>query len=164
MFTCSTPWITAQQSDPPVKRPSKENDQASHLPICGSSTVTEHQSARSIAKLLGRSPSTVSREMSRNGGYLTGPDLKHGDDPCSKPLAKLSRREPPSLTLPAGIELTPVSCGYVGADDILVSLKTKTGDVVSHTLKTAAMVHMVNLSVALINGFTAQVLRDLGAL
>ena len=31
--------------------------------------VTAHQSARSIAKLLGRAPSTVSREMSRNGGY-----------------------------------------------------------------------------------------------
>ncbi|SIO61594.1 Helix-turn-helix domain-containing protein [Bradyrhizobium erythrophlei] len=31
--------------------------------------VTAHQSARSIAKLLGRSPSTLSREMSRNGGY-----------------------------------------------------------------------------------------------
>src|SRR6202795_1423379 len=31
--------------------------------------VMVHQSARSIAKLLGRSPSTVSREMSRNGGY-----------------------------------------------------------------------------------------------
>src|SRR6202162_4376576 len=31
--------------------------------------VTAHQSARSIAKMLGRSPSTVSREMSRNGGY-----------------------------------------------------------------------------------------------
>ena len=31
--------------------------------------VTVHQSARSIAKLLGRSPSTVSREMNRNGGY-----------------------------------------------------------------------------------------------
>ena len=30
---------------------------------------TAHQSARSMAKLLGRSPSTVSREMSRNGGY-----------------------------------------------------------------------------------------------
>ena len=30
--------------------------------------VTAHQSARSIARLLGRSPSTVSREMSRNGG------------------------------------------------------------------------------------------------
>src|SRR5450759_2279793 len=31
--------------------------------------ITAHQSARSIAKLLGHSPSTVSREMSRNGGY-----------------------------------------------------------------------------------------------
>jgi len=31
--------------------------------------ITAHQSARSIAKLLGRSPSTVSREMNRNGGY-----------------------------------------------------------------------------------------------
>jgi len=30
--------------------------------------VTAHQSARSMAKLLERSPSTVSREMSRNGG------------------------------------------------------------------------------------------------
>src|SRR5258705_6455706 len=29
---------------------------------------TAHQSARSMAKLLGRAPSTVSREMSRNGG------------------------------------------------------------------------------------------------
>src|SRR5471032_1191367 len=28
-----------------------------------------HQSARSMARLLGRSPSTVSRELSRNGGY-----------------------------------------------------------------------------------------------
>jgi IS30 family transposase len=31
--------------------------------------VTAHQSARSIAKVLGRSPATVSREISRNGGY-----------------------------------------------------------------------------------------------
>src|SRR5216683_1403933 len=31
--------------------------------------ITARQSARSVAKLLGRSPSTVSREMSRNGGY-----------------------------------------------------------------------------------------------
>jgi IS30 family transposase len=31
--------------------------------------ITAHQSARSMAKLLGRSPSTVSWEMSRNGGY-----------------------------------------------------------------------------------------------
>src|ERR1700690_446976 len=30
--------------------------------------ITAHQSARSMARLLGRSPSTVSREMGRNGG------------------------------------------------------------------------------------------------
>ena len=32
--------------------------------------VTAHQSARSIARLLGRSPSTVSREMSRNASHV----------------------------------------------------------------------------------------------
>ena len=32
--------------------------------------VTAHRSARSIAKLLGRSPSTVSREMSRNAAMI----------------------------------------------------------------------------------------------
>ena len=31
--------------------------------------VAAHQSARSMARLLGRSPSTVSRELKRNGGY-----------------------------------------------------------------------------------------------
>src|SRR5437660_10759708 len=31
--------------------------------------VSAHRSARWIAKLLGRSPATVSREMGRNGGY-----------------------------------------------------------------------------------------------
>src|ERR1700680_3394336 len=31
--------------------------------------ITAHQSARSMAKWLARSPSTVSREISRNGGY-----------------------------------------------------------------------------------------------
>ncbi len=31
--------------------------------------IAAHQSARSMAKLLGHSPSTVSREISRNGGY-----------------------------------------------------------------------------------------------
>src|SRR3974377_1426406 len=34
-----------------------------------SRAIAEYQSARSIAWLLGRSPSTVSREISRNGGY-----------------------------------------------------------------------------------------------
>src|ERR1035437_5933299 len=31
--------------------------------------IAAHQSARSMARLLGHSPSTVSREISRNGGY-----------------------------------------------------------------------------------------------
>ena len=31
--------------------------------------IAAHQSARSMARLLGRSPSTVSRELSRNGGH-----------------------------------------------------------------------------------------------
>src|ERR1700733_5618604 len=31
--------------------------------------IATHRSARSMARLLGRSPSTVSRELSRNGGY-----------------------------------------------------------------------------------------------
>ena len=31
--------------------------------------IAAHQSARSMARLLGRSPSTISRELSRNGGY-----------------------------------------------------------------------------------------------
>src|SRR5260370_41708880 len=35
-----------------------------------SSAIALDQSARSIARLLGRSPSSVSREISRNGGYV----------------------------------------------------------------------------------------------
>ena len=31
--------------------------------------IAAHQSAQSMARLLGRSPSTVSRELNRNGGY-----------------------------------------------------------------------------------------------
>src|SRR5258708_5781635 len=43
--------------------------------------VTAHQSARSLARLLGRSPSTVSREMSRNGGYDRYPAPLADDNP-----------------------------------------------------------------------------------
>lgn len=45
-----------------------------------------------------------------------------------------------------------------------MSCRTKTGDIVSYSLKTAMLVHMVNLSVALINNCTAQVFRDLDVL
>jgi IS30 family transposase len=34
-----------------------------------SRALAKYQSRRSIARLLGRSPSTVSREINRNGGY-----------------------------------------------------------------------------------------------
>src|ERR1700712_2625420 len=42
--------------------------------------ITARRSARSIAKLLGRSPSTVSREMNRNGGYHRHPGPIAGGD------------------------------------------------------------------------------------
>jgi hypothetical protein len=58
-------------------------------------------------------------------------------------------------------ELTPISCKYVSADKILVSLATKTGDVFSFPLSTDSMVHLTNLMVAVVQNFTAQVLRDL---
>lgn len=59
-------------------------------------------------------------------------------------------------------ELQPTACKYVGADEVLVSLTTKTGEIFSYSLKTAMLVHMVNLSTNLINTCTGQVFRDLG--
>ncbi|SHG87418.1 hypothetical protein SAMN05443248_2943 [Bradyrhizobium erythrophlei] len=58
-------------------------------------------------------------------------------------------------------ELQPTSCEYVGADEVLVSLKSKTGEIFSFSLKTAMLVHGINLAVTLINSCTAQVFRDL---
>jgi hypothetical protein len=58
-------------------------------------------------------------------------------------------------------ELQPTSCEYAAADEVLVSLKTKTGDIISCTMKTAMLLHLVNLSVTLLNNFSAQVFRDL---
>lgn len=70
----------------------------------------------------------------------------------------------PNAKLPAGIELTPERVEYVGANEVLVSMKTSTGDLVTFTLKTVAMMTMVNMSVNLINSYTAQVFRDLDVL
>jgi hypothetical protein len=44
---------------------------------------------------------------------------------------------------------------------VLVTMKTGTGDIVTYSLKTAMLVHSVNLAVNLINSYTAQVFRDL---
>jgi hypothetical protein len=41
--------------------------------------------------------------------------------------AEAITKRTPNLTLPAGIELQPTTCEYVGADEVLVSMKTKTG-------------------------------------
>jgi hypothetical protein len=67
-----------------------------------------------------------------------------------------------NATLPAGVELTPESCEYIGIDEVLVSMKTNTGDTVSYSMSTASLVKSVNMSVNLINSCTAQVFRDLG--
>jgi hypothetical protein len=58
-------------------------------------------------------------------------------------------------------ELQPVSCEYVGPDTVLVSLRTGTGETVSFSLKTAALVQSINQAVALINNFTSKVFKDL---
>lgn len=61
----------------------------------------------------------------------------------------------------ADVELTPERCEYIAADTVRVTLKTNTGDLVTFSLKTTALLQLTNLSVALINGYTAQVFRDL---
>jgi hypothetical protein len=70
----------------------------------------------------------------------------------------------PNATLRADIELAPERIEFVAANKVRVTLKTETGDVVAYTMKTASLVASVNMSVAVINNFTGQVLRDLGAL
>ena len=71
--------------------------------------------------------------------------------------SKLDAEEP---KVPA-THLTPEHVEYVAADEILVSLKTKTGELVTYTMSSAALVKSENMSVALINNSTAQVFRDL---
>ena len=67
-------------------------------------------------------------------------------------MAKATKKATPA----ADQELTPERCEYIGADEVRVILKTKTGDAVSYTLTTAMLIKSVNLSVALINNCTAQ--------
>jgi len=49
--------------------------------------IAVHRSARSMAGLLGRSPSTVSREISRNGGYDAYERLWRMTRPGPEPVA-----------------------------------------------------------------------------
>ncbi len=60
--------------------------------------IVAHQSIRSMARFLGRSPSTVSRELSRNGGYdryrATLADKKAWDSALRPKRCKLARHPP----------------------------------------------------------------------
>jgi hypothetical protein len=60
-------------------------------------------------------------------------------------------------------ELTPVTCEYVAANEVCLWFKTKTGDTVTFPLSTDSMVHLTNLMVAVVQNFTAQVIRHLRA-
>jgi hypothetical protein len=60
--------------------------------------------------------------------------------------------------------LTPNSGGPPPISTSVGRAAEKQNRGVTYTLKTAMLVHMVNLSVALINNSTAQVFRDLGGL
>jgi hypothetical protein len=59
------------------------------------------------------------------------------------------------------VEVIPERIEYIGPNEVLVSLKTKTGDAVSYTMTTAMLTKSINLGVALFNSNIGQVLRDL---
>jgi hypothetical protein len=82
---------------------------------------------------------------------------------AKKAITNKSKKNP-HAALTADIELTPERCEYIAADKVRVTLKRDAGDPVTYTVTTASMMKSVNLSMALINGFTVQVLRDLDVL
>jgi hypothetical protein len=58
-------------------------------------------------------------------------------------------------------ELTPISCEYVAANKIGVTLTTNTGDTVTFPLTSDSTMHLINLLVAAFHKSPAQVYRDL---
>jgi hypothetical protein len=68
-----------------------------------------------------------------------------------------------TLTRTANIGLTPVGCKYVAANEVLVSLADTAGQITTFTLTTDSMMDLTNRMVAVVQNFTAQVLRDLRA-
>jgi hypothetical protein len=76
--------------------------------------------------------------------------------------AKVITTSPTALN--ADLELAPVSVEYTDINEVLVSMKTQAGDTVAFTMRSAALVELVNMSVGLINNTTAQVFRDLEVL
>ena len=85
--------------------------------------IAVHRSARSMAGLLGRSPSTVSREIRRNGGYGSCTCLRRGDRSSSGNRLLLSWSRPdfeapvePNMDRARGSELPPLSYTSIGLD------------------------------------------------
>jgi hypothetical protein len=70
----------------------------------------------------------------------------------------------PAITTTSDIELTPERVEYISADKVRVTMTTTAGETVSYTMKSASLVAHVNQSVALINSFSGQILRDMGVL
>ena len=71
--------------------------------------VASHLSLRSIATQLGRSPSTIGREIKRNGGYdsyrAAQADLAAWDRACRPKLCKLADNRPLSRTVSTKLKL-----------------------------------------------------------
>jgi hypothetical protein len=60
-------------------------------------------------------------------------------------------------------ELQPISCKCVADDEVSVSLTNTAGQITTFTLTTDSMMDLTNRMVAVVQNFTAQVLRDLRA-
>jgi hypothetical protein len=60
--------------------------------------------------------------------------------------------------------MQPISCEYVGADEVLVMMTNERGEAFSYSLTTKMLVQGINQQVAVINNFRGQILRDIGAL
>ncbi len=64
-----------------------------------------------------------------------------------------------ATTLP---QLTPTACEYLDHNKIRVSLKSDARDVVSFTLKTAALISLLNMGCKTVNTSKARIFKDLG--
>jgi hypothetical protein len=68
----------------------------------------------------------------------------------------------PNATLPQHLGyMTPTACEYLDHNKIRVSLKSNAGDVVSFTLKTAALISLLNMGCKTVNTSTAAIFREI---
>lgn len=69
-----------------------------------------------------------------------------------------------TITLPAGDigELEPVGCEYTSPNEVKYTMRNRAGELVYFYVSTATMMQLLNMSVALLNSYSGQMLRDLG--